>query len=142
MKYILLFVALITGSGSFAQSDSGYIVRMAAEAGVKRPVPHEFATRSVRMPVSMDSFALAKFHSKYVKSMTAGTVLTTSGVLLVAAHIFVVAFVPHYNRNAVIAAAAIGVSAMSPGSLLLPIGASFRHRYKKSLRISLAQRGL
>ena len=142
MKYIILLITLHIGSVSFAQSDSGYIMRAAAEAGIKRPIPHEFASQSVRVPISMDSFALAKFHSRYIKTMTAGTVLLSSGVLLVAAHIFVVAFVPHYNRNAVIATAAIGVSAMSPGSLTLPIGASMRHRYKRSLRISLAQKGL
>ena len=73
--------------------------------------------------------------------MQIGTGLLSGGVLLVAAHIFVVAFVPHFNRNAVIATAAIGVGAMSPGSLLLPIAASERHRYKKTLRIELAKRG-
>lgn len=142
MKYIVLSTFLLFAFTSFSQSDSSYMIKMADEAGIIRPVPQKFANRSVRVPISMDSFALTKFHSKYVKSMQAGTALLSSGVLLVAAHIFVVAFVPHYNRNAVIATAAIGVSAMSPGSLLLPIGASFRHRYKKSLRISLAQRGL
>jgi hypothetical protein len=141
MKYLVLFLTLFFASATFAQIDSGYVVRMANEAGIKRPVPGKFAGRSVRVPISMDSFALTKFHTKYIRTMTAGTVLLSSGVLLVAAHIFVVAFVPHYNRNAVIATAAIGVSAMSPGSLVLPIGTSFRHRYKKSLRIALAQKG-
>ena len=124
----------------FPQSD--YFAKMAADAGVKRPVPFKYAMRTVRVPIKTDSLSMVQWHHDYILRMRVGTGLLSSGVLLVAAHILVVAFVPHFNRDAVIATAAIGVGAMSPGSLLLPIATSERHRYKKTLRIELAKRGL
>jgi len=126
----------------FSQSDSEYIIKMAADAGIKRPVPPPYASLAVRVPIKTDSISMAQWRKNYILRMQIGTGLLSGGILLVAAHIFAVAFVPHFNRNGVIATAAIGVTAMSAGALLLPIAASERHRYKKTIRIALAKEGL
>jgi hypothetical protein len=142
MKYLLVLLCFFCLWQASAQSDTSYMTGLAAGVGIHRPVPVVFASRTVRVPIRTDSLSMVQFHTRYIRMMQSGTVLTATGALLVVAHILVVAYVPHYNRNAVISAAAIGVSAMSPGSLVLPIGASFRHRYKKSIRIALAKEGL
>ena len=141
MKYLIFLMVMLNNQVIFSQSNSDYFLKMAADAGIKRPVPLTYASMAVRVPIKTDSISMAQWRKNYILRMQIGTGLLSGGILLVAAHIFVVAFVPHFNRNAVIATAAIGVGTMSAGSLLLPIAASERHRYKKTLTIELAKRG-
>ena len=142
LKFILLALISFHVLIACAQSNTGYMLKMAQDAGIKRPVPQAFASQSVKVPIKTDSILMTQWHRNYVLRMQIGTGLLIGGVLLVAAHIFVVAFVPHFNRDAVIATAAIGVGTMSAGAFLLPIAASERHRYKKTIRIALAKEGL
>ena len=142
MKLLVLILTLFISLLSYAQGDTSYLTRFAAEANVKRPISPVFKTRAVRVPIAMDSFSLTRFHTKYIRTMTAGTVLLGSGTLIMVSHIFIAAFAPHFNRNGIISLAAIGVSTMTAGSITLPVGTSYRHRYKKSLRIALAKDGL
>lgn len=142
MKYFFLFTVLLTGLNTFSQASQDYFRKMAIDVSIKRPVPPKFASRAVRVPIKTDSFSMEEWHRTYILRMRVGTGLLGGGILLVAAHILVAAFVPHYNRNAVIATAAVGVGTMTTGSILLPVATSERHRYKKTLRIELAKRGL
>jgi hypothetical protein len=142
MKCLLVVVICLNGLMVSSQSNSDYFIKMAADAGIERPVPQKYKSLVVRVPIKTDSISMVQWRKNYILRMQLGTGLLSGGILLVAAHIFAVAFVPHFNRNAVIATAAIGVGTMSAGALLLPIAVSERHRYKKTLRIELAKRGL
>jgi hypothetical protein len=142
MKHLLLFIVLVDFTCAFSQRNDNYYIQLALQANIKRPVPPAFAFKSVRVPVKTDSISLAAFHAKYYKTMVAGTVLLSSGILITLSHIVVAAAVPHFNRNMVISLAAIGVGTATSGSITLPLGASERHRYKRTLKIELAKRGL
>ena len=126
---------------SYAQSDLSYLKKAALNAGISQPVPSNYASLTVKRPVKMDSLSLTKFRHDYKVKMQAGTALVGGGLLVMVSHIMIVALVPHFDRNLVISLATIGIGSMTAGSVVLPLGASERHRYKKSLRIELAKRG-
>ncbi len=142
MKYVFLFIAMAGCMSAFPQSSYSYFVQMAVRSNISQPVPAKFAFKSVRVPIKTDSLSMEQFHLRYYKTMEAGTVLLTSGALITASHILVAAFVPHFNRDVVISLATIGVATATAGSIVLPLGASERHRYKRTLKIELARRNL
>jgi len=142
MKYLLVVMICLNGLMVFSQSNSDYFIKMAADAGIKRPVPQVFASQSVKRPIMMDSLSLIQFHRVYVNTMVAGTSLWVGGTLLVLTHVLISVVNPRFNFAAVATLAAVGVTAWTVGGVVLPIGSWERHRYKKTLRIELAKRGL
>jgi hypothetical protein len=142
MKFIVLIIFVAQGLVAFPQMNTDYLGKMALNVGIKQPVARSFAYKAVKRPVNLDSVNLVKFHSAYVKTLYAGSITVSSGVLLVVSHILVAAFVPHFNRDGVIVLATFGVASFTAGSLAVPLGASEMHRYKKSLKIALAKRDL
>jgi hypothetical protein len=142
MRYFLIFFITLHSLAVFSQSTAELYVRLATKSGIKQPVPQRFASLVLKHPIQMDSLSLAHFHHTYITRMIAGTTLLATGTVIMVSHIFAAAFIHNFNRDAVIVAAAIGVSSMTAGSIVLPFGASERHRYKKSLRIVLAGKGL
>ena len=103
MKYIFLAMIILKCIAAFSQNNADYMIKMAADAGIKRPVSHIFASSIVRVPIQTDSISMLQWRKNYILRMQIGTGLLSGGVLLVVAHILVVAFVPNFNRNAVIA---------------------------------------
>ena len=142
MRYIIIVMIILKGMVAFAQSNTDYMLKMAADAGIKRPVPQAFASQLVKKPMPMDSVSLVKFHRVYVNTMVAGTSLWVGGTVLVISHFLISLTNPRFNFPLVASLAAVGVTAWTAGGVVLPISAWERHRYKKSLKIELAKRGL
>lgn len=142
MKQLVLFCLVVISVCVMGQGNIDYMFKMAADVGIKRPIPAKYALKSVRVPIKTDSLSMVHFHAKYYKTMEAGTIMLSAGSLLTIAHILVAEFVPHYSFNGVVALATIGVATATAGSITLPLGASKRHRYKRSIKIALAKEGL
>jgi hypothetical protein len=142
MKYFFFVMLIFYGLTVLPQSTENYIPKMASAAGIKQPVPQKVASRVVRRPIKMDSISLVNFHKTYVTTTWAGSGVLIGGTLLVVSHIMIAALVPNFNRNLVITLATFGVAGFTAGGIALPLGTNEMHRYKKSLRIELAKKGL